>query len=96
MIVAKRDGSGLDFLAGVVSAIAADKIDFLLDGDTVPVPAARVYGVVFVKEANEKGAPAEIKLSTNQGDVVGVRLATFAATCSRLKLRGTDSGIDHG
>ncbi len=78
LIVAKRDGSGLDFLAGVVSAIAADKIDFLLDGDTVPVPAARVYGVVFAIEANEKGAPAEIKLSTNQGDVVGVRLATFA------------------
>ena len=42
LVVAKRDGTGLDFLAGVVTSIGAEKIEFLLDGENVPVPSARV------------------------------------------------------
>jgi hypothetical protein len=56
LIVAKRDGSGLDFLAGVVSAIGSEKTEFLLDGETVPVPAARVYGVIFASATSSQTA----------------------------------------
>lgn len=52
LIVLKRDGSGLDFLSGIVSAIGAESVEFLLDGEKVPVPAARVYGVVFGRLEN--------------------------------------------
>lgn len=55
LIVAKRDGTGLDFLAGVVSSVTAEKTDFLLDGETVPVPGTRVYGIVFA--AATSGGP---------------------------------------
>ena len=58
LIVVKRDGSGLDFLGGIVSAIGADSVDFLLDGEKVPVPAARVFGVVFGQPAGARAQPA--------------------------------------
>jgi len=54
LIVAKRDGSGLDFLAGVVSSVGAEEVPFLLDGDEIPVPRSRVFGVVF--SASKEGA----------------------------------------
>jgi len=47
LIVEKRDGLGLDFLAGVVSSIAEREVPFLLDGNEIPVPRPRVVGIVF-------------------------------------------------
>ena len=49
LVVPKRDGSGLDFLAGIVSSISETEVAFLLDGDTIPVPIERVFGVVFAR-----------------------------------------------
>ena len=49
LVVPKRDGSGLDFLAGIVSSISETEVSFLLDGDTIPVPIERVFGVVFAR-----------------------------------------------
>jgi hypothetical protein len=65
LVVAKRDGSGLDFLSGVVSSVSAEQIQFLLDGDAVPVPAARVYGIVFgqPENASATGSPGAKLLS---------------------------------
>lgn len=73
LIVAKRDGSGLDFLAGVVSAIGAETTEFLLDGETVPVPAARVYGVVFAsatstQAAQPVSATSVARVTSHKGD----------------------------
>jgi len=47
LILKKRDGSGLDFYGGAISGMSDDKIDFVLDGDAVPVPRQRVYGLIF-------------------------------------------------
>ena len=47
LVVLKRDGAGLDFLSGVVAHVGAEEVQFLLDGDEIPVPRARVFGVVF-------------------------------------------------
>ncbi|GAB5441910.1 MAG: hypothetical protein Fues2KO_22590 [Fuerstiella sp.] len=47
VIVPKRDGSGLDFLSGVVVSLSEDTMPFLLDGDEIPVPRDRVFGVIF-------------------------------------------------
>ena len=73
LIVAKRDGSGLDFLAGVVSAIGAEKTEFLLDGETIPVPAARVYGVIFASTASREttqpvNATTAARVTSHRGD----------------------------
>ncbi|MBL8810083.1 MAG: NPCBM/NEW2 domain-containing protein [Planctomycetaceae bacterium] len=80
LIVAKRDGSGLDFLAGVVSSFDSEKLEFLLDGETVPVPLARVYGVVFGKA--DGAAPSAMpagKLSLGTGDQLAMKEFTSAA-----------------
>lgn len=50
LILKKRDGSGLDFYGGVISATADDHVDFVLDGDTVPVPRSRIYGLLFEQD----------------------------------------------
>jgi len=54
LILKKRDGSGLDFYGGVVSGVTDDKVDFVLDGDPVPVPRDRVYGLVFAAQSPNK------------------------------------------
>jgi len=87
LVVAKRDGSGLDFLAGVVSNVSAEKVEFLLDGETIPVPAERVYGIVFGQSAGSKngtnGPNVAIQLTSAAGDVFKVR--TIALEGDQLK-----------
>ncbi|MFO1000337.1 MAG: NPCBM/NEW2 domain-containing protein [Planctomycetaceae bacterium] len=83
LIVAKRDGSGLDFLAGVVSAVGSEKTEFLLDGETVPVPAARVYGVVFASTTSKESAPAvdlvsAAKVTSHNGDQIAASNVRFS------------------
>ena len=72
LVVTKRDGSGLDFLAGVVSSVQSDKVEFLLDGETVPVPIARVYGVVFGQgvQGSGKTAASKVRVTLRSGDVL--------------------------
>ena len=83
LIVAKRDGSGLDFLAGVVSAIGSEKTEFLLDGETVPVPAARVYGVVFASTPSMEAAqPVNVtfaaRVASHNGDQFAASTIRFS------------------
>lgn len=72
LVVTRRDGAGLDFLTGIISTVSAEKVEFLLDGETVPVPAARVYGVVFGEAATEAGktTAAKVKMLTKTGDLL--------------------------
>lgn len=76
LVVAKRDGSGLDFLAGIVSNVTATQVEFLLDGETIPVPAERVYGIVFARTKNA-AAPATIQLTSSAGDVLAAKSITM-------------------
>ncbi len=63
LILKKRDGSGLDFYGGVISATADDKIHFVLDGDTVPVPRSRIYGLVFAASDSTQDSPVAVRLT---------------------------------
>jgi hypothetical protein len=88
LIVVKRDGSGLDFLSGIVSAIGSEAVEFLLDGEKVPVPAARVYGVVFGRSENSGAVPAGgVRVLLANGDVLRGRELRLAD--DRLQLQGS-------
>jgi hypothetical protein len=63
LILKKRDGSGLDFYGGVISATADDKIEFILDGDSVPVPLTRIYGLLFAVQQSQTGGTIAVRLS---------------------------------
>ena len=80
LVVAKRDGTGLDFLAGVVSSTGPEKVDFLLDGETVPVPAARVYGVVFGQTVGKPPRIPSVKLNLAGGDLLAGTSLTASET----------------
>ncbi|MCA9035017.1 MAG: NPCBM/NEW2 domain-containing protein [Planctomycetaceae bacterium] len=71
LIIPKRDGTGLDFLAGIVASISEDNVSFLLDGDTIPVPRERVFGIVFAK-AKDTGLNGSAVLYAGNKQRVGV------------------------
>lgn len=77
LVVAKRDGSGLDFLAGIVSNVTSENVEFLLDGETIAVPAERVYGIVFGRPTGSKTETnwpnATIQLTSVAGDVFNAK-----------------------
>lgn len=92
LIVAKRNSCGLDFLAGVVR-YRSEKTEFLLDSETVPVPAARVYGVIFASTASRETAqPVNVttaaRVTHHQGDQFSASNVRFPITLSSWKLPG--------
>jgi len=62
LILLKRDGSGLDFYGGVVSGTKDDTIEFVLDGETIPVKRERIYGIVFPQAQNRRGSGLSVEL----------------------------------
>lgn len=81
LIIAKRDGSGLDFLTGIVSNVTSQHVEFLLDGETIPVPAERVYGIVFGRAVGSRpgttGPNAAIQLTSVAGDLFNAKTITL-------------------
>lgn len=88
LIVAKRDGSGLDFLAGVVTSIGTEEVPFLLDGDTIPVPRARVFGIVFAA-ADAPGGLPDRNILVQIGDTDFVRAEAVELEDQQLKLKSS-------
>ena len=62
LILKKRDGSGLDFYGGIISATSGDNVDFVLDGDTVPVPRTRIYGLIFAAQQVKTNGSTTLQL----------------------------------
>ena len=62
LILTKRDGSGLDFYSGVISAASEDKVDFVLDAETVPVPRDRIYGLIFAATETKSNDTIALRL----------------------------------
>lgn len=86
VIVPKRDGSGLDFLSGVVVSLSEDTMPFLLDGDEIPVPRDRVFGVIFgSSSAPPTQAAATVDLQN------GVQLAVQDVRIEQGRLQVTTS-----
>lgn len=48
-LVIVRKGEALDHVEGVVGTIDAAKVNLLLDGNTIPIPRNRVFGVIYAK-----------------------------------------------
>ncbi len=70
LVFVKRDGSGLDFLRGVVSKISNKEIPILDDGNEIPVPRARVFGIVFAEDAARPPIKGAVTLKSSDGGLV--------------------------
>ncbi|MCP4505321.1 MAG: hypothetical protein GY826_02870 [Fuerstiella sp.] len=77
LIVSKRDGSGLDFLAGVVSSIGEEKVPFVRDGDEIPAPRERIFGIVFAKRDQATVPDAGLAVRVAGGRSVSAITATL-------------------
>lgn len=53
LVIRKKSGDGLDFMPGNVASVSETEILFLLDGDEIPVPRERVFGIVFAKASRD-------------------------------------------
>ncbi len=82
LIVVGREGEGLDFLSGIVGSISDSEVSFLLDGDRIPVPTQRVFGIVFAA-AKPAQQTSPIILEFSAGD----RLSATGLTCDGQTLQ---------
>jgi hypothetical protein len=82
LLILKKDDV-LDFLAGATGNVG-DKIGFLLDGDELPVPREKVYGIIFHRRLPNLPKPmCEVRLSG--GDELAI--TRFAWVDGNLKVR---------
>lgn len=77
LVIQKRNSDGLDFLTGNVSAISETEVSFLLDGDEIPVPRTRVFGLVLAELA-ESNLNGTTTLRTVDGQTIMIRSMEFA------------------
>lgn len=63
VIKKKGDVVVLDFLEGIVLSVGDEEVKFLLAGDEIPVPRAKVFGVIYADRETETPKPlCEISL----------------------------------
>lgn len=78
LVIQKRNSDGLDFLAGNIAAITTTEISFLLDGDEIPVPRERVFGIVFA-ELSKANLNGSITVKTADDQTIKASRVAFAA-----------------
>lgn len=73
LVIRKQDR--LDFVPGVVGNITSEHVSLLLDGDTVPVPRAKVFGVILRQRSQQTVRAAGV-LRLASGDQLAVKSIT--------------------
>lgn len=83
LVLRKQDK--LDFVPGVISQINETHVSLLLDGDTVPVPRPKVFGVILRQRQADSSKPNGI-VELVSGDRLTVRSVTSKGTDFTLQL----------
>lgn len=83
LVLRKQDK--LDFVPGVVSQINETHVFLLLDGDTVPVPRLKVFGVILRQRQSSETKSAGI-IELVSGDRLAVRSVTSKGADFTLQL----------
>jgi len=76
-LVVVRKGDVLDFLEGVVGDVSENEIKFLLDGDELPVPRDRVFGVIYFRQRTESSRKPICEIRGAGSDVLNVSQLAF-------------------
>lgn len=83
LIIQKEDK--LDFVEGVIGDITDEQVSFLLNGQNVPVPRARLFGLLFRQTDDEPAKPAGL-VETLTGDRLSFRQVASDGTSLTLTL----------
>lgn len=87
LVVKKEDANKdvvLDFLTGVAGDVG-EKVNFLIDGDEIPVGREKVYGLIFHRRTMAAAKPAA-QVALLGGDVLQVSEAVWDGTAFKMKL----------
>lgn len=84
LVIRKEDQ--LDFLPGVAGELG-EKISFLVDGEELPVPRSKVYGIIY-RRRNAAAARVACVTTLANGDVLQAQSASVAEGKVRLRLGG--------
>ncbi|MDP7275626.1 MAG: NPCBM/NEW2 domain-containing protein [Planctomycetaceae bacterium] len=82
-----RKGNVLDHLDGVVGEIDAKVVKFLLDGDELPVPRERVFGILFFRNV-ARSKPAACQAVLRGGDTLALSAVSMRAAICQATLEG--------
>jgi hypothetical protein len=75
LLVVRKDDV-LDFLTGVAGTVA-DKVQFLIDGDEIPVPRERVYGIIYYRRSAAGARKPHCHVRLHGGDELQVSGCTL-------------------
>ncbi|HAA63253.1 MAG TPA: hypothetical protein DCE39_20210 [Planctomycetaceae bacterium] len=82
-------GKTLDYLDGVVGEINGKQVNFLLDGDEIPVPLERVYGVIFFRKVTSGTATPQVcQVALRGGDTFGLTTVSVEGNTCKGVLAG--------
>lgn len=70
LLILKKDGAAVDYLAGVVGEITAEVVQFEWEGDRIPVKRSKVAAVAFYRRQANSDEPATCRLHLTSGAVV--------------------------
>jgi|GEM_PF-423555 len=92
ILVAARDGK-ISYHFGFVRDVTEDKVQFELDGDILPVPRGRVFGIILRKRAEDTMPATLCKLSESDGSNWSIRTLSYnddrLTWTTPLKVEGT-------
>ncbi|HVJ87729.1 MAG TPA: NPCBM/NEW2 domain-containing protein, partial [Caulifigura sp.] len=87
-----RKGDALDFVAGVVGEVSEKDVKLLVGGRQAPVPRERVFGVVYVQQANVPRSLCEVvlgagdRLRVSEVSLAGDQLVATIGGASRVSI----------
>jgi hypothetical protein len=79
-----RKGEVLDFVEGVIGKVTAEHVNLLLDDENVPVPRAKVFGLIFYQRASQKSAKASARVDFINGDRLLLRQVASDGTAFHM------------
>jgi hypothetical protein len=85
LIVSKRDGGLLDYLAGVIGDVSAEEVAFEYDGQKLPVKRAKVAAIAYYHAQERELRPPVCILTLADGSRIPA--AAVALDGDRLRLR---------
>jgi hypothetical protein len=91
LVVAKRDGTSLDYVEGVVGEVSSDKVEFKLDGETNRVDRARVTGIVYSHPSDPSAAKTNLVVHGRSGLRLNVNEIHLADDFVTMKTTGGTS-----
>ena len=70
--LAVRKGESIDYVEGVISGVTLDHVDFVLDGESIPVKWNKLAGLLFADPPDLPSNPAKCEVSISGGARISV------------------------